>query len=770
MNRLISGLATICVATVLAAPVAARAAQAEKSDDSATKTLKLLKAPETPAEFWDAVKFSLNVGRSEDAATYLDRLLESNPPDDLLITIRERDGAKVFPKLAVTPELSAKGRVLLERVEKAALEHARRPDRIQKFIGYLTKSPEHRGYAIGQLRNAGPDAVPFLLATLRDPAMAEHHSTILQAMHQLTATALPPLVAALESEDPDVMRQVIHVLGVIGNRDTVPSLRFIAESADMPAPIQLAAREAVSRIIGKRYADLPAANDELVAQARAYYEHRVEFRETSPGVVRLWRWVPREGLKGEEVPLSNAEESLGLAHCRQALALDPNFEPAQVALLSLALDKAFERAGVDQPLPEGPGRIAAESLAAGPELLTKVLVQALDEGRPAVAIGALKSLAQNGNATIFAAQNGRPSAISMALSSPDRRIQFAAAEAALGARPQQPYPGTSLIVPILARSLVAEGPRKAIVIDPDTARGGALASLVQEAGYECQTVPNARHGFAIVAESADYELILIDPKIHDPNLSLTIAQFRSDPRTSGIPIVVLGDRADDDVLSKFERRYPRVKAFLRPTTIDTLKQQLDPFLASLVSKPLTPAERAEHARRAATWFSALARGEIRGVDLRPAEPALIAALGNETIAPDVIVALGRLPGEKAQFALAQLVLDDAAAAPLRVAAAKEIAHSVRQFGSALTKKHIAALVELMADTDEPTFHQALAAVVGSLRPGVAESGARLRAYPTPPPAAPAATEGDAEPAKPTRQPPTPPEPRPPQKAVEATDN
>ena len=708
------------------------AAQTTQTDDSASKTLRLLKAPETPAELWDAVKFSVNVGKPADAAGYLDRLLESNPSADLLITIRERDGSKMFPKLAASPELTAKGRVLLERVEKAAADHATNPERIQKFIEYLTRSPEHRSYAIAQLRSAGADAVPYLFAALRDPTMAEHHATLLVAMQRLTPSALPPLVAALASDDNSVLSDAISVLSVLGDRDTVPHLRFLAEASDVPEPIQIAARQAVSRILGVKYADLPSAKEAIVEQARRHDEHRVELHASSSGIVRLWRWVPREGLKDQEVPTSYAEEYFGLGHCRQALALDPNYEPAQLVMLSLAFEKVYERVGVDQALPEGSGLVSAAALTVGPELLVKVLARALDEGRPAVAIAALRTLARTGNSQMLAAQPGRPSPVVVALSSPDRRIQFAAAETVLSLKPQQPFPGSSQVVPILARNLVAASAARAVVIDPDNARGSALASLLQEAGYEGQAVPNARDGFTMVAESADYELIFIDPAIHDPNISPAIAQLRADPRTAGIPVIVVGDRASDDQLSKFERRYPRVKYFLRPATIGTLKLQLDPLIASLQSMPLAAAERADNARRSAAWLAQITRGEIRGLDARPAEQALVASAANDALGPDVLIALGSLPSPKAQGALALVLLDDSGPMPMRLEAAKQITHSLRQFGVMLPASQTANVVELMERTGEPVFHQVLASVVGSMRPRSSDAGVRLRELRTPP--------------------------------------
>ena len=392
-----------CVTTVVAGLLASSLAAQDRSatDDSAAKTFKLLKSPESPAEYWDAVKFSLNVGKHEDAAGYLDKLLTSNPPADLLIMIREKDAATYFPKLATSTDLQDKAIELLKLTEQAAQDRARDPERIQKFIDYLTRSPQQRGYGIAQLRKAGPDAVPHLLAALTDPSLSEHRATIVLSMQRLDSSAVPPLVAALAGDDHALLGDMITILSVLGDRDTVPHLRFLAETPEMPATLQSLARGAVEKILNKKYSDLPSAPEALAAQAARFYEHRVDVRPSSTGVVRLWRWTPREGVKSADVSVSYAEEYFGLGLCRQALALDPNYEPAQLVLLSLAMEKAAERVGIDQSLPEGPGGAAAEALAAGPELLSKVLVRALDDGHPAVAVSAPHRVDADRSATMI---------------------------------------------------------------------------------------------------------------------------------------------------------------------------------------------------------------------------------------------------------------------------------------------------------------------------------------------------------------------------------
>jgi CheY-like chemotaxis protein len=838
-------------------------AQDRSREESVERTLKLLKAPVTPAELWDAVKFSLNVGKHADAALYLDKLMASNPPAELLLTIRERDAADYFPKLSTTPELQQRAVELLRLIERAAQERARDPERIQKFISYLTRSPQHRAYGITQLRTAGPDAIPHLLAALRDPSLGEHRMVILHSMQKLDSSAVPPLVAALAAPDMSLVSDVVEVLSVLGDSDTVPHLRYLAEAPEIPQAIHAQVRSAIERILHVRYAELPSAAETMTAQAERYYKHRVDMKASSAGVVRLWRWLPPEGLQSQDVTASYAEEYFGAGHCRQVLAINPEYEPAQIVFLSLALEKAAERGGIDQVPPEGPGQASAAALAAGPDLLIKVLGRAIDEGHSSVVVLALRALAKMADANALASRSGVSSPVLKALGMPDRRIQFAAAEVVLSLRPQQPIGGTSQVISILAQALTSGGSAKALVIDPVSRRGTALASLVGQAGYRAIFVTNAREGFAHASASIDFELIFLEANIHDPELSPAIASFRNDPRTLAIPIVVLGSAEAPEVadtlqqsfqsgdveqavellrqfgekvgeskldstakdsiqrqiaesaqvvrrfakyaqvlppsrvfmsffiaeldkitrevklvrpessertallrecerltnrmqdmssrlsgrnvmqarmvsypgekeLAKFERRYPRLKYLARPVSLDMLKLQLDSFIPRLEAKPLTSAERADQARRAAAWLARIARGEIRGMDIRPAESAILSVLADDAVGPDVIVAASCIPTAASQTALAGLILNESANMALRVEAARQIAHSLRQFGMLMPPEDAAGLRKLLDGSMEPVIHQALAAVSGAMKPRVADTGTRLRAMPTPP--------------------------------------
>src|SRR5262249_47810986 len=153
-------------------------------------------------------------------------------------------------------------------------------------------------------------------------------------------------------------------------------------------------------------------------------------------------------LLSQTLSASQAEEFYGLRFGGQALDLDPTYEPAQIVYLSLALEKGYERAGLDQPLEKGAPRVKELAKIVNPNLLEAVLDRALTDQRVPVIVGAANALGelQDVNAARLN-KDQKPPPLVRALYYPDRRVQIAAANALLRI-PGPPNP--------LARSRIVE--------------------------------------------------------------------------------------------------------------------------------------------------------------------------------------------------------------------------------------------------------------------------------------------------------------------------
>src|SRR6202023_2150698 len=78
----------------------------------------------------------------------------------------------------------------------------------------------------------------------------------------------------------------------------------------------------------------------LTDMAERYYQHKVRF--VSGRSVRLWPWDGQQiAVQPEQLTPSQAEEFFGLRYALEALDLDPKYQPAQIVLLSLMLERTL---------------------------------------------------------------------------------------------------------------------------------------------------------------------------------------------------------------------------------------------------------------------------------------------------------------------------------------------------------------------------------------------------------------------------------------------
>src|SRR5690606_14511637 len=123
------------------------------------------------------------------------------------------------------------------------------PDRIAGLIANLGGTPEEQAEAVEELRRAGVAVVPNLLRALNVSENTAQREGLLYTLVRIGEPAVPLLIAALESPNPDLRARVITALGFIGDPQAVPYLWYPAAADDQPAIVQAAARQAVLRLL-----------------------------------------------------------------------------------------------------------------------------------------------------------------------------------------------------------------------------------------------------------------------------------------------------------------------------------------------------------------------------------------------------------------------------------------------------------------------------------------------------------------------------------------
>jgi hypothetical protein len=731
-TRLCNGLGVLLGMGLLAIGLSPCLAQVKKpaAPKAEDPYRQFMKKPETTQEFWAAMRFEIEVGKFNLAAEDLKGFLAGKPTDQDLLEIEKREGMSAFLRLLTIKDLREDAKPLLERVTAVVKAHYGDPQRIKQLIGNLRATSEEREYAITELRRAGAAAVPPMVEALASAPDGGERGTIGDALVQLPRDAGPPLWAALDATDPLFLIQLIDVIERRGDDRAVGWLWYASASPKMPEVVRRRASRALSVLTGQRVDQFPTAKVALTREAEKYYAHQVRL----PEPVTVWQWKDK-GLTSQSMTSSQAEEYYGLKFARQALDLDPGYEPAQIIFVSLALEKAYGRAGLHQPLEKGAPAAQELLKTINADLVNAALDRALAEHRLAVIVGAVRALGELGDARSLRPLSGRAPALVRALYYPDRRVQLAAADAILRIPGKEALAHGARIVDNLSRMLAADATPRTIVADANGDRAFELAHVIQAVGFDPIVRSTGRDILRRLREAADVDVVVVDAGIPDSPLPYLLAQLRGDVNFGLLPVIIVAPTDHPGIvpeelergLNRFVQGYRNVSVV--PRTMDQAfwKQMLAARLSEAEGSPLTKEDRLANAKLAMQWLRRLAVGEVPGYDVRPAEGAILKALKSRDLEGEAIQAAGRLPGRRAQVALAEAVLNSPTPA-LQTAAAAELARHIRAHDLALPIEQIRGIESLFQSSTDAKLRESLALLLGSFRPNAQITGTRLQRY------------------------------------------
>ena len=402
--------------------------------------------PKTALESWEVADYLIRIGQPAQAAPYVKRFLDSKPDDATLLTVRDTYGAGSILRLSDDPATRPYATPLADLLAKAAARNATDPARIERFIGALTKSREEQDYAVERLREAGPYADPADRPELSKagPRPIDPDAAIGQPRPARPQGRPRPDRIARQPDDPKLVADVATALGKIGDARAIPPLTYLAARKPTPSRPRGSrpARRSGASPADRSSRSTGPPSKVLADEARRYQAHAVPF----PGDrVILWLWDEAAGLP-EPKPISSrdAEGLLGLRAAREALTIDPTDPEAQAVLVGPGPRPRPGRLGrrrASRPAPTSSAGSSAEG----------------DRRRPARPRGLGRPAARPGR------RPGRP----------DRRRPNPLVDALAVARPPgpvrrrrgdrrssnpgRPFPGSSRLVPMLARFVAGQG-------------------------------------------------------------------------------------------------------------------------------------------------------------------------------------------------------------------------------------------------------------------------------------------------------------------------
>ncbi|QDU80643.1 hypothetical protein Pla110_23750 [Polystyrenella longa] len=689
----------------------------------------LLQEPKTPTELLDTAFLMTRLGRFEQARGYMTKLLALELSFETWREIYEHTGSTAVLRMSRTESLQPESTQILEKVTAALQESRNDPVRINALIDQLGGPPEQQQIAQLELKNNSDVTLPYLVSRLgtNDGTLgSEVFTTTLILMGK---RAVPAMMAALQSSNEQVQVTALEVLRFLKAKEAVPAILPLAYSANSPAGIQLLARETlqewnVSNSIASEESKAEMAAAQLTELAHNNFKQTPQLNSKQ---VELWTWdVEKKTVQSRLVTPYERAQYEGLLQAHQALSISPNAPESQALMLGFML-AAERRNGDDTPHITGQGSAHDLALSLGPELVTRSLGQALEANYHQAAYATLQVLGEIGKAELLYELG---SSITASLNSPDRAVQFAAAETILKFRPTEPFQNSHRVVPVLSETLLDDGHKQAVVVGAGVETTLMTANLFDQLQYDTIAVTTGREGFRQAAQNRGVQLVVLRPNTIRWPLSATIANLRADARTKMIPIVIYGPPEIRDVAETLASRYPGIDYVQETNDSITMRPVVESLAKNhKLHSAIHQVDQKKQQELAAYWLAQIGQFHSAELyDLRTAEAVLINSLTNPRLVGNALISLAHVGTYNAQSAIARQIYVPKREDRVRAEAARQLKLHIQKYGLLLTDREIVLLKQSRKDILAPEVSNGISSVMGQLKPDRVKTGQLLQKF------------------------------------------
>jgi hypothetical protein len=348
----------------------------------------------------------------------------------------------------------------------------------------------------------------------------------------------------------------------------------------------------------------------------------------------------------------------------------------------------------------------------GTQTCLNVLGMGIDRLDTPLVRDAIAALAKTtGGANLFARGEGRQPLLE-ALVYPNRRVQYEAALTLGAALPTQTFNGDFSVVPILASAVRMGNLSQAMVISFEDEDRKTIAAQLERAKFQIAGTAGSLDALhPEIAKAVGVDLIAIRVRLPDEAVQI-VTSLRHIPKTAAAPIVLIGGGTDLAVLRPVYRDDHRV-ILARRGTDEEFGASIDAVMQSASGGRMTDAEAEEYAIMSLSVLRDVAISRSSVYRVADAETALTDALATRSGGVRMMVAdiLALIDSDSAQRSLFDAAL--AAKEDEQVELLDRVADSVRLFGDRAEKRHVDALILLIANATGATA-DAAAAVHGAL--------------------------------------------------------
>lgn len=641
--------------------------------------------PTAPEDLARAVETLLDAKEFAECKTYLQQLAASAADEATQARLVRQVGPALMLRLASTTELAPEGAAFARQVLAAARRVAADPARLNMLVTRL-QDPQQRQAAISGLRDAHDDAVPVLVAVLRDASQTQLHRPVQSALVALGEDAIEPLLATLDAGDGALLERVAHVLAASGDPRAVPALVELVLRADLSADT----RDNVKRLV-EQLQRRPISMAEAERKLAAEFRDAFELGGDEPPVVERvphWRWDAGAGqLIRQEMSAADMARWRCARRARVLAGAAPQNQ--QYAIWQLAAQLEWDQAqqGTDQfGLAAGRGSELARE--AGPDRINEVLAACLAAQRVAGAVGAAEALAEFGSERQLM-RHGMDSPLVAALQFPDSDVQFAATHAIIRVNPQQPFAGGGRFQHALGRFLDTRPQRRLLVVNQRVDEGQTLAGWFAQLGWHADVALTGDDALRQATANPDYECVLLSDGLQDPPTDELLQLLRREPLLGTMRLGILARELNYGRLRLLTAEDPWLLVLARPRDMQSIQVLLRELDRLPGQRPANPEVRTARAETVLDWLAlTLDRPTAENYELLRLEAAVIRLVENSPLSSKAARVLGGFGTHRAQQRLVDVASQNAFPLDVRRAAVTAFAASAKRFGIRLTSGEI----------------------------------------------------------------------------------
>ncbi|MDP6636530.1 MAG: hypothetical protein QGG42_16655 [Phycisphaerae bacterium] len=701
-----------------AATPADAAAPATGVVPAADRTVDQLAAEQKRETQWRDMLHYIQMARADLAKSFAEAILADAKPDEIYRHSVEVSGSQVILTRALgVKKLQPIVQKIRQEIDKGYQLFRSDEKEIQRMIAKLsTGNLRARMRASTRLGQSEEYALPQLLAMLADPktsaVLRQNISKVLPRGKRGNVRGLSE--ALIGAKDERVIQHVAAALGDIEYSHSVAHLKEVSLRKDITDATRKIVVAALVRCSDGDRSVLKKSLAELYYKTalKYYYRHDSVLPDERFTTANVW-YFKSGVLTYTTVPREIFCDIYAMRMARKTLQADKTYSPAVSLWLGAYLRREAQlpQGAVDPLVAEGQAKAGDYTRAAGSDYAQQVLARSLRDGDTAVALGAIAALRDVAGAKnlpkIIDAGSVQP--LVAAMSYPDRRVRFLAAEVLAHALPVESFPGYQVVMPVLSDAL-REGGSQRVLLVAEGKDLNVITDAMRGASYSVISSGNPLVAIKGAREAGGVDLVIISQSnLVDRTLSL----IRSDPSMGPTPVIVLGAGSKLAALAKADGKMILV----------TPGKDAAPIIAALpqaakltAGTPLTPEEASDWSVRASKAIRLLGLTGNKVYNIAQTEPVLITVLADKRIAVTVAAAnsLAILPGPKAQQAIASLADQADGAIEVRVPAYAALAESVRRFGNLLTKTQSQAIVDVVNSKIDVSVRKAAAGALGAL--------------------------------------------------------